>query len=149
MKPAEDDADLGLFVTDTEMFRRLNVPEKIGRAAVRELEKDAPGRPKFPQKDPLIGRRFWPSVVNYFRMRHGLTASPQAAPQWQERRRYATPKAGETGTSGDPRPRLETPRETLDRVLAGTAGSRKARLPDQEPPPMAAVKSAHGGAHRG
>jgi len=28
-----------LFVSDTEMFRRIGISEKIGRIAVRELEK--------------------------------------------------------------------------------------------------------------
>ena len=45
-----------LFISDAEMYRRIGVSEKIGRVAVRELEK----RQIFPPKDPLFGnKRYW------------------------------------------------------------------------------------------
>ncbi|MEA2896777.1 MAG: hypothetical protein QOJ84_2392 [Bradyrhizobium sp.] len=36
-----------LFIVDTEVYRRIGVSEKVGRVAVRELEK----RQVFPAKD--------------------------------------------------------------------------------------------------
>ncbi len=57
-----------LFVSDTEMFRRIGISEKIGRIAVRELEK----RLVFPPKDPLFGnKRYWPAVKGFLDARSG------------------------------------------------------------------------------
>jgi hypothetical protein len=42
-----------LFVSDVEMLRRIEISEKIGRVAIRELEK----RQVFPPKDPLFGNK--------------------------------------------------------------------------------------------
>jgi len=130
-----------LFVTDAELIRRLGVPEKIGRSAIQELDKFHPGRPRFPQKDPLFGnRRFWPACEKYLMVRHGVTDRPFiAAPQWQEKR-DATSEAGEAGTSGNPRSRMETPKETLDRVLDSAAGHRRPRLSHRKPPLVATVE---------
>src|ERR1700747_3666310 len=112
-----------LFVTDIELIRPLAVPKKTGRAAIKELDKFHPGRPRFPQKDPLFGgRRFWPAIEKYFKLRHGVTDVPfMQAPQWQEKRN-ATSEAGEAGTSGNARSRMETPKEKLDRLVDSAAG---------------------------
>jgi hypothetical protein len=65
-----------LFVSDTEMLRRIGISEKIGRVAVRELEK----RQVFPPKDPLFGnKRYWPAVRAFLDARGGLTALPPRA----------------------------------------------------------------------
>jgi len=65
-----------LFVSDTEMFRRIGISEKIGRIAVRELEK----RLVFPPKDPLFGnKRYWPAVKGFLDARCGVTAVPPTA----------------------------------------------------------------------
>jgi hypothetical protein len=62
-----------LFVTDAEMLRRIGVSEKIGRIAIRELEK----RQEFPPKDPLFGnKRYWPAVRAFFDARGGVTVTP-------------------------------------------------------------------------
>lgn len=50
-----------LYVTDAELIRRLGVPEKIGRAAIRMY--DLTRGSGFPQKQKLWGdRRYWPAV---------------------------------------------------------------------------------------
>jgi hypothetical protein len=127
------------FVTDAELIRRLGVPDKLGRQALQELRKHHPGRPKFPQKDPLFDRTFWPAVENYFNLRHGVTGDPfMTAPQWQEKN-DATSEAGEAGTSGTARSRMETPKETLGRYMASAAGHRRPRLSHQKPTLVAAV----------
>jgi hypothetical protein len=132
-----------LFVTDAELIRRLGVPEKIGRAAIQDLEKLHPGRPKFPQKDPLFGgRRFWPAVEKYLMIRHGMSGTPfTPAPQWQEKR-HATTEAGEAGALGDSRSRLETPRETLGRLMDSAARPRRPRLSHKKPALVATVEPA-------
>jgi hypothetical protein len=62
-----------LFVTDTEMLRKIGISEKIGRVAIRELEK----RQVFPPKDPLFGnKRYWPAVRAFLDARSGLTPLP-------------------------------------------------------------------------
>jgi hypothetical protein len=50
------------FVTDAELIRRLGLPEKVGRVALRELDKASKARRPFPKPDPL----FWPAVKLWF-----------------------------------------------------------------------------------
>jgi hypothetical protein len=135
-----------LFVTDAELIRRLGVPTDIGRRAIQELDRHHPGRPKFPPKDPLFGnRRWWPAVEKHLNLRHGVTdATFIAAPHWQEKPN-ATSEAGETGASGNARSRMETPQETLDRILDSTAGHRRPRLSHRKPTFVATVKSTNSG----
>ncbi len=65
-----------LFVSDTEMLRRIGISEKIGRVAIRELEK----RQVFPPKDPLFGnKRYWPAVRAFLDARSGLGMEPPQA----------------------------------------------------------------------
>jgi hypothetical protein len=65
-----------LFVSDTEMLRRIGVSKKIGRIAIRELEK----RLAFPPKDPLFGnKRYWPAVRAFLDARGGVTTLPPRA----------------------------------------------------------------------
>lgn len=62
-----------LFVTDAEMLRRIGISEKVGRNAIRDLEK----RQHFPPKDPLFGnKRYWPAVRAFFDARGGVTVTP-------------------------------------------------------------------------
>ena len=60
-----------LFVTDTEMIRRMGVPEKIARAAIKALDENP--HSGFPQKSELWGnRRYWPAVEAWFREQQDL-----------------------------------------------------------------------------
>lgn len=53
-----------LYVTDAEIIRRMGVPEKIARDAIRELDRNRFSG--FPQKSKLWGdRRYWPAVKAY------------------------------------------------------------------------------------
>ncbi len=64
-----------LYVTDAELIRRMGVPEKIAREAIRALDAD-PRRTGFPQKQKLWGdRRYWPAVKAYLDRTSGLTMS--------------------------------------------------------------------------
>ena len=61
-----------LYITDAELIRRMGVPEKIAREAIRML--DADRRSGFPQKQKLWGdRRYWPAVKAYLDRTSGLT----------------------------------------------------------------------------
>src|SRR5664279_3112811 len=76
IEPARDRPET-LFISDAEMYRRIGVSEKIGRVAVRELEK----RQIFPPKDPLFGnKRYWPAIRAFLNARAGLSAAPAAVP---------------------------------------------------------------------
>ena len=56
-----------LWVTDIEMIRRLGVPEKVARPAIKMLDRMDP---TFPKKQPLWGdRRYWPAVRFWFDVR--------------------------------------------------------------------------------
>lgn len=60
-----------LWVTDAEMIRRMGVPEKIARDAIRAL--DANPKLGFPRKNALWGkRRYWPAVKLYLDRSQGL-----------------------------------------------------------------------------
>src|SRR5439155_5907255 len=58
----------GLFPCEAEVARRLSQSEKRWRGVARQLERE--GLPKI---DPLMGGRFWPAVVDFFRARHGVS----------------------------------------------------------------------------
>ena len=62
----------GLWVTDAELIRRLGVPEKKAREAIRMAEAKA----GFPKKQKLWGdRRYWPAVKDYFDNLYGVRVS--------------------------------------------------------------------------
>lgn len=64
-----------LWVTDAELIRRMGVPEKIAREAIKALDAD-PRRTGFPQKQKLWGdRRYWPAVKAYLDRTSGATVS--------------------------------------------------------------------------
>ena len=66
-----------LWVTDAELIRRIGVPEKIARQAIRMLDENRASG--FPQKQKLWGdRRYWPAVKDYLDHTNGLNieASP-------------------------------------------------------------------------
>jgi len=64
-----------LFVTDAEMIRRIGVPAKIARAAIRALDENPHSR--FPKKSALWGnRRYWPAVEVWFQEQHDLETGP-------------------------------------------------------------------------
>ena len=65
-----------LFVTDAEMIRRIGVPQKIARAAIRALDENPHSR--FPKKSALWGnRRYWPAVEVWFQEQHEIETGPE------------------------------------------------------------------------
>ncbi len=59
-----------LWVTDAELIRRMGVPEKQAREALRMLDSKPSG---FPKKQKLWGdRRYWPAVEAFFDKEYGL-----------------------------------------------------------------------------
>jgi hypothetical protein len=62
----------GLYPCESEIARRLSQSEKQWRRIAPQLERQ--GLPKI---DPLMGGRFWPAVVAFFRDRHGLSNMPE------------------------------------------------------------------------
>jgi hypothetical protein len=66
-------SEIGLFVTDKEMYRRLGVGPKTGRIAARALEPHG-----FPIKQPLFGnRRYWPAVRLFLDRYYRLVEGPR------------------------------------------------------------------------
>jgi hypothetical protein len=54
----------GLFVEDSELLRRLGIPEQIGYRALAKLDRDE--RSDFPQKNAFSRqRRYWPAVIDF------------------------------------------------------------------------------------
>jgi hypothetical protein len=57
-----------LWVKDSELIRRLGVPEKKAREAIRMLERMA----GFPKKEKLWGdRRYWPAIKVFMDQKYG------------------------------------------------------------------------------
>jgi hypothetical protein len=60
-----------LYITDAELIRRMGVPEKIARAALRQLDHQKGSG--FPKKQALFGgRRYWPAVKAYLDRLNGV-----------------------------------------------------------------------------
>jgi hypothetical protein len=59
-----------LYLLDSELIRRLGVPEKVMRSMLPGLE----SKYGFPRKQPLFGgRRYWPAVKAWLDKHNGLT----------------------------------------------------------------------------
>ncbi len=70
-----------LYVTDAELIRRMGVPTKTAREALRVLDANAK-RTGFPQKQALWGgRRYWPAVKAYLDRASGLTMGSPSDPR--------------------------------------------------------------------
>lgn len=75
----EREKDIDLYVTDAQMIRKLNIPEKVIRPVIAMLDAQHEAN-RFPQKDPLFGgRRYWPLVKAWFDEYNRLNM--QAPPQ--------------------------------------------------------------------
>jgi hypothetical protein len=78
----------GMFMHDVEIFDQLGLPEKLGRKLFRQLDKQLPGRRRFPQPVAMVeGRRFFPAVKRYFMDEFGglpTEATTIAPGSWQE-----------------------------------------------------------------
>lgn len=60
-----------LYITDAELIRRMGVPEKIARQAIRRMDADRGSG--FPRKQELFGdRRYWPAVKAYLDRLNGI-----------------------------------------------------------------------------
>lgn len=69
-----------LYITDAELIRRMGVPEKIAREAIRALDKDRANG--FPQKQKLWGdRRYWPAVKAWLDRNNRVNLGPQGRDQ--------------------------------------------------------------------
>ena len=64
---------MSLWVRDSELIRRLGVPEKDARAVLHMLDGEMGRKSGFPQKQKLWGnRRYWPAVRAYFDTVYGF-----------------------------------------------------------------------------
>jgi hypothetical protein len=65
-----------LYLLDSELIRRLGVPEKTMRSMLPALE----SKYQFPKKQPLFGgRRYWPAVKAWLDKHNGLMVEPSTA----------------------------------------------------------------------
>ena len=83
-----------MFLTDTEIRERLNIPEKRWRPVVQHFERQG-----FPRVDPLIGKRYWPAVETWLLQRYAggplpRTPEPEEEENWDAlKKRRARPQA--------------------------------------------------------
>lgn len=65
------DEPVGLYITDTELYRRLGLPRDKARVTIDSLDKN--GASGFPKKQPLFGnRRYWPAVKAFLDRLNGI-----------------------------------------------------------------------------
>jgi hypothetical protein len=79
-KPAADTLEREkdkLYLLDSELIRRLGVPDRVLRPILPALE----SKHGFPKKQPLFGgRRYWPAVKSWLDKHNGLIVdAPQPA----------------------------------------------------------------------
>lgn len=77
-----------MFLTDTEIRERLNIPERRWRPAVQHFERQG-----FPRVDPLVGKRYWPAVENWLLRRYAdgpdtRDAEPDEEENWDALKRH-------------------------------------------------------------
>ena len=64
-----------LYLLDSELIRRIGVPEKHMRSILPALE----SKYGFPRKQPLFrGRRYWPAVKAWLDKHNGLMMDPSS-----------------------------------------------------------------------
>ncbi len=64
-----------LYLLDSELIRRIGVPEKTMRSILPALE----SKYNFPRKQPLFGdRRYWPAVKAWLDKHNGLMMDPSS-----------------------------------------------------------------------
>jgi len=67
-----------LYLLDSELIRRIGVPEKVMRSMLPTLE----SKHGFPRKQPYFGgRRYWPAVKAWLDKHNGLTMDPSTTTQ--------------------------------------------------------------------
>ena len=71
-----------MYLSDSEIRERLNIPEKRWRPAVQHFERQG-----FPRVDPLIGKRYWPAVETWLLQRYSgnpllRTPEPEEVEDW-------------------------------------------------------------------
>lgn len=54
-----------MYLPDSEIRKRLNIPERKWQPAVLHFE-----RMGFPRRDPMIGMRYWPAVEAWMMQRY-------------------------------------------------------------------------------
>jgi hypothetical protein len=62
------------YLTEMQIIRRLELPEKVGRIAMVGWKRQ--GFPK--PVDEVAGRYFWPEVEQWFLARHGVSTTTSA-----------------------------------------------------------------------
>lgn len=71
-----------MYLPDTEIRQRLNIPEKKWGPVVEHFE-----RRGFPRRDPLVGMRYWPAVEAWMLKRYSgentlRTPEPDETENW-------------------------------------------------------------------
>lgn len=82
-----------MYLSDTEIRERLNIPERRWRPAVEHFERQG-----FPKVDPLIGKRYWPAVETWLLQRYSVDATlrnpdPEEEENWDALKRHGRARA--------------------------------------------------------
>jgi hypothetical protein len=130
-----------VYLSEIEIIRALQLPEKLGRAKMAMWKLD----PSFPKPEPgTAGRRFWPVVVKWLRAHHGLDATgitsvadgKENFDAWRERKAR---KAGKAKGLGDSRPGLSPAQGRMDPTVVTPFRPGVARLSKSDAAPMASL----------
>jgi hypothetical protein len=69
----------GLFPSESEIARRLSQEPAEWAAKAKVLERDG-----LPRIDPVMGGRFWPAVVAYWKKRYQISTIEPLQPDGEE-----------------------------------------------------------------
>jgi len=131
------------YLREIEITRELRLPDKVGRAKMAMWKLD----PTFPKPEPATGgRRFFPSVVQWLRQRHGLDTTgtiPVADGRenfdaWREQRKAR--KAGKAKGSGDAGPGVSPAPVRMAPNVVATIGPGSKRLSKDDTAPVATIE---------
>lgn len=71
-----------MYLPDSQIRERLNIPEKRWAPVVQQFERQG-----FPRRDPLVGMRYWPAVERWMLARYSgesalRTPQPDEEENW-------------------------------------------------------------------
>jgi hypothetical protein len=135
---------IAAYLTEPEIVRTLQLPEKVGRAKMKMWKLD----PTFPKPEPGTGgRRFWPEVERWLRRHHGIDAVGTISDRdggrenfndWREQRKAR--KASKAKGIGNARAGVSPSQVELGSAVVTPFRPGQSRLSGNDVPPVAAVR---------
>jgi hypothetical protein len=132
------------YLTEIEIIRALQLPEKVGRAKMKMWKFD----PTFPKPEPGTGgRRFWLEVERWLRRHHGIDTVGTIPDSdggrenfngWREQRK--TRKASKAKRTGNAGAGISSAQVELGSAVVTPFRPGRSGLSGSDVPPVAAIR---------